>query len=214
MSATARSEPADLGIEAPVPVGRLAAASPGGSGRRVPDAAEVAAANAGARLVVNADRSGCCSCVQWTRPPASASSSSSATRSRSRQRFLADDVLAGREDGWTCGWWRWFGLVRWTTSTRSSASIASTLRRAGGRPGFSAARSGEEPTTPRSRSQAPQRLDVDDADEACSHDGGLHRATLTRSQTATARLASAPTADRAGGEELERVLGRDPAGDE
>ena len=51
----------------------------------------------------------------------------------------------------TCSKCRWLGVVRWTTSTAGSASIASKLGYGAGRPAvraFSAARSGLEPTMP------------------------------------------------------------------
>ena len=68
-------------------------------------------------------------------------------------------------------------MVRWTTSTAGSPSIASKLGYGAGSAAacaFSAARSGLEPTTPVTvDAEPPQRLDVHDADEPRADDGGL-----------------------------------------
>ena len=126
MSPTARSSPAALGLEPPVPVGRLRQPVLEIAAVHVPDLSELARADALARLLherVEAEVE-----VRAVHEPASSPPARRApptARTSIASGFSQTTCLPASSACFTCGWCRWFGVVRWTTSTRSSASSSS-----------------------------------------------------------------------------------------
>ena len=112
--------------------------------------------------------------VDAARWPVASSSSSPVCALVIASGFSHTTCLPAASTARTCSSCRWLGVARWTTSTRSSASIASKARtgpagspRAPSRPAPLVARADDAGDLD---AEPPQRLDVDDADESRPRD--------------------------------------------